>query len=194
MQTLKRILLASSTALLAGSWAAPVYAQKDIQRRLPNVLLLVDNSGSMEYLMDPPGQLPGSIPGTACDGSVNLNARNRWANLVTALTGSISDADFSCRKVQRSGTAFLNEYRLDGNDPYDLNYFLPFHRVYSGNCAYGAGEVNANWSWWICRARDSAARRISRTATRAATPSRAAPSRRRPTACSTRSAPSCGSA
>jgi type IV pilus assembly protein PilY1 len=129
-------------------WAAPARAQKDVQPRLPNVLLLVDNSGSMEYLMDPPGKMPGAVAGTACDGSTNLAARNRWANLVTALTGSISDTDFSCRNVARSGVNFKNEYGLNGSDPYDLNYTLPFHRIYSNNCAYGAGKVNATWNWW----------------------------------------------
>lgn len=149
MRTIQRILLALAAAALPGLAASPALAQKDIQPKLPNVLLLVDNSGSMEYLMDPAGKLPGdaSAPGTACDGTTNRTARNRWANLVTALTGSIADSDFSCRKVARSGTDFVNEY---GANTYDANYYLPFHRMYSGNCAYGAGTYPPipPWNWW----------------------------------------------
>ncbi len=92
MRTLNRILLASGGAALAVLSVTPAHAQKDIQPQLPNVLLLIDNSGSMEYLMDPTGKLPGdtAAPGTACNGTTGLTARNRWANLVTVLTGSIA--------------------------------------------------------------------------------------------------------
>lgn len=149
MRTVNRILLASSSAILAGLWAAPSLAQKDTQPRLPNVLLLVDSSGSLEYLMDYTGKLPGdaAAPNTACNGSTNLTERNRWANLVTAMTGSIADSDFSCRAVQRTGNPFLAEYGLDGTRPYDYGYYLPFNRIYSAGCAYGAGTVKSNWSW-----------------------------------------------
>lgn len=149
MRTRDKILLTTAGTLTAGLCSTPALAQKDIEPKLPNVLLLIDNSGSMEHLMEPTGKLPGdpSAPGTACDGSVNLAARNRWANLVTAMTGSIGDSDFSCRTVARSGAAFTGEY---GSNPYDLNYYLPFHRIYSGSCAYGAGKLptTPTWNWW----------------------------------------------
>ncbi|APR81865.1 Type IV fimbrial biogenesis protein PilY1 [Minicystis rosea] len=126
----------------------PAHAQQDIRPRLPNVLLLVDNSGSMEFLLDPAGKLPGAVSSSSCDGTKNLDSRNRWATLVTALTGSIADSDFACRAVQRNTATFKEEYGLSGIDPYDASYFLPFHRIYSGDCAYGAGEVKATWNWW----------------------------------------------
>lgn len=149
MRRFERVLLAAVSASLPVLAASPALAQKDIQPKLPNVLLLVDNSGSMEYLMEPAGKLPGdsSAPNTACDGSTNLTARNRWANLVTALTGTIQDSDFSCRAVARSGAAFTSEF---GTGTYDANYYLPFHRLYSTGCAYGAGQMPAgpSWNWW----------------------------------------------
>lgn len=151
MRTLNKVLLASGSALLSGLIAGPALAQKDISPKLPNVLLLVDNSGSMEYLMKPAGKLPGdtSAPGTACNGTTNLSGRNRWASLVTALTGSIADGDFSCQAMPRTAGAFTSEFSLNGTQPYDTNYYLPFNRIYSNGCTWGAGKVpSGSWDWW----------------------------------------------
>jgi type IV pilus assembly protein PilY1 len=149
MRRFSRVLLAALSAALPALSASRALAQKDVQPKLPNVLLLVDNSGSMEYLMEPAGKLPGdpSAPNTACNGNKNLSARNRWANLVTALTGTIADSDFSCQAVPRSGAAFTNEF---GTGTYDANYYLPFHRIYSTDCAFGAGQLPPipPWNWW----------------------------------------------
>ena len=150
MRTLTRILLASSGAAFAVLSATPAFAQKDIQPSLPNVLLLIDNSGSMEFLIKPPGKLPGdpSAPNTQCDGSTMLSAKNRWANLVTVLTGSIADTNFSCHALDRHSAAFVSEFTEQGTLPYDKNYYLPFNRIYSNGCSYGAGTLPSTWNWW----------------------------------------------
>src|ERR1700689_5080618 len=105
MRTLPRILLASSAAALPGFPSAPAAAQNDITPHLPNVLLLVDTSGSMEYLIDPSPVdgvtplLPGDplAPGSACllnpatpmlSAATATTVQNRWATLVSVLTGS----------------------------------------------------------------------------------------------------------
>src|SRR5215204_3502527 len=92
MRTPVKILLAAAATALA---AEPrlAYAQADVNPPLPNVLLLVDNSGSMEYLIAPDAagknQLPGSVPGSACQAGTTPTVLNRWATLVTVLTGQI---------------------------------------------------------------------------------------------------------
>lgn len=158
MRTLTRILLVSGGVTLAGLGASPALAQQDLSPKLPNVLLLIDNSGSMEYLMKPAGMLPGdsripaSIGSTACDGSTHLAARNRWANLVTALTGTIDDQNFSCMATPRTGTSWVDEFGLPGAPPYDYNYYLPFNRIRSSGCSYGPGKMpnvgTGTWNWW----------------------------------------------
>jgi type IV pilus assembly protein PilY1 len=150
MHTVRRILLVSGGALVAGLATTPAHAQpSDTLARLPNVLLLIDNSGSMEYLMNMPGKLPGDVAGTACDGSATPSVRTSWANLLTALTGTITDTDYRCVAVSRKTTDWHDEYILGTNDPYDYGYYLPYHRVYSNSCAYGAGKLpSTSWQWW----------------------------------------------
>lgn len=150
MRTLTRILLASSGAALAVLSTTPVAAQVDIHPQLPNVLLLIDNSGSMEYLIEPAGKLPGDAlaPNTACDGTTSRAAINRWATLVTVLTGSIASTDFSCKALDRHSAAFTSEFSDQGAVPYDKNYYLPFNRIYSNGCTYGAGTLPNPWNWW----------------------------------------------
>src|SRR4051812_39080301 len=53
MRTLTRVLLASSGVATTSLLSVLAYGQADINPRLPNVLLLVDTSGSMEYLIPP---------------------------------------------------------------------------------------------------------------------------------------------
>ncbi|HSN99014.1 MAG TPA: hypothetical protein VLS89_12035, partial [Candidatus Nanopelagicales bacterium] len=84
-----RILLTVGGAALLALGAAPARAQLDLEPPAPNVLLLLDTSGSMERTV------AGALP--ACDplGPVLPEAqRSRWTNLVEALTGAV--AGFSC--------------------------------------------------------------------------------------------------
>lgn len=140
MRNVNRILSGSLTALTILASASFAHAQLDVNPPLPNVLLLIDSSGSMELMPD--GQSleqanKACVPGTA-------TALNRWASLLTVLTGTISN--YSCYAQDRASTEFYNEYVLPGSiSPIDYKYYLPFHRILSNGCAYGPGTVPTNW-------------------------------------------------
>lgn len=161
MRTLKRILLTVSTAALAfGAWPRSARAQIDIDPPLPNVLLLVDTSGTMEYLIKPDPftgatVLPGNanFPGSACD-SKPITTMNRWASLVSVLTGTINN--FSCQATPRNTAAYKTEFGQGVTpptgaswlSPYDWAYYLPFNRMYSSGCTPGPGVQSSNWWDW----------------------------------------------
>jgi type IV pilus assembly protein PilY1 len=113
-------------AQLAGTSAGP----------LPNVLLLVDTSGSMERMGD--GSLPSANAANKCKvgtGAADLVSEpNRWGMLLQALTGNLQPY-FSCEEVNRDagpGNPFVAEYKIGGRAPYDANYFMPYHRPMTG--------------------------------------------------------------
>lgn len=125
--------------------ATPALAQADVNPQMPNVLLLVDTSGSMEYKTssnsfpvckyDATGIVP-SAPATS--------ERSRWIDLVEVLTGTISN--YNCQKLDRSSAAFKNEYKVSStlpNSPYDFLYANPHHRPMSGTCVPGPGTVSS---------------------------------------------------
>jgi type IV pilus assembly protein PilY1 len=145
--------LAFAIAAACGLYARTGSAQGTTQRPMPDVLLLVDTSGSMERMAD--NSLPsanngvavGGLP-NACSPGVESNP-NRWGMLLQALTGNIQPY-FSCAAVDRSnatGNAFKNEYSIAGVNPYDTDYALPYHRPLSGSfansttCALGPGNL-----------------------------------------------------
>lgn len=133
----RRLMLA-----LAGAGAVlvpeDVHAQSgNVQRPMPDVLLLVDTSGSMERMPD--GSLPGertygSLP-SACVPGVE-SAPNRWGIVLQALTGNMQPF-YSCAPQDRRSPAFRNEYKIAGVLPYDTRteYFLPYHRPLTGSQA-----------------------------------------------------------
>jgi type IV pilus assembly protein PilY1 len=149
MRTPLKILLLTAAATAIAAAPRSARAQADVDPPLPNVLLLVDNSGSMEYLVAPDAagknQLPGSVPGSECDGGTKTTVLNRWATLVTVLTGQINN--FSCLATPRNGE-FITEYTYQGVPPYDREYFLPFHRLLSDDCTPGPGVLPTNWWEW----------------------------------------------
>jgi len=122
--------LVSSCAILGLSGRAA--AQAEAQKPTPNVLLLVDSSGSMEFKTD------GTFP-TCTPGNTTLSQKSRWINLVEVLTGTINN--YSCWAQDRSSLAFKNEYLLDGHTPYDFGYINPYHRALSNSCIYGPGTL-----------------------------------------------------
>ena len=127
--------VAAGVALTAGSAGAV----DDINQTLPNLLLLLDSSGSMEYM--PSGQMP-----TTCDPSQPSDL-NRWGSVIEVLTGTIQNR--GCYKVNRSDPAFATEYRLSGDAPYDAGYFLPWHHYTSNGCLSTPGVLPFavfNWS------------------------------------------------
>jgi type IV pilus assembly protein PilY1 len=99
---------------------------------------MLDNSGSMERMID--GTLPEATPANTCNctdsgsGAITCNwgqtpVANRWNTVQTALTGTLQNG-FNCVAMPRaSGSVFSQEYQIGGNPPYDVGYYLPFHRM-----------------------------------------------------------------
>jgi type IV pilus assembly protein PilY1 len=124
-------LLAGAAGAAAFAVSPAARAQADLSPPLPDVLLLVDTSGSMEFKTD------GSAP-TCNAGQPNLlNERSRWIDLVEVMTGTIQN--YSCEKLDRSTAAFVNEYKFGTYDPYDFQYSIPYTRPLSNGCGPGAG-------------------------------------------------------
>jgi type IV pilus assembly protein PilY1 len=123
---------------LAGALAVSRHsaAQADVNPPMPNVMLLVDSSGSMEYKSS-------SAKFPSCDPTgTTPSERSRWVELVEVLAGSIQD--YRCQAIDRNSAAFKNEYSLSGVSPPDLAYINPYHRPLSGDCAPGPGTLPAN--------------------------------------------------
>lgn len=98
----------------------------------PNILLIVDTSGSMEYKTGS-DQFPTCDP----DGPTSENERSRWVEVIEALTGSINE--YSCEAVNRNSTDFAEEFAMPGSgaeEPPDFNYRNPYHRPLSYGCGY----------------------------------------------------------
>ncbi|HTA91100.1 MAG TPA: hypothetical protein VK745_16030, partial [Polyangiaceae bacterium] len=132
-------------ALACLAYAAPGAAQADVNPQMPNVLLLVDTSGSMEYTTssntfpvcryDANGLIP--APPTTSD-------KSRWIDLVEVMTGSI--VNYDCQSIDRGSAAFKAEYKMSPstlpNSPYDFLYSNPYHRPMSGGCVVGPGTLD----------------------------------------------------
>ncbi len=148
----RRLLL----PLLAGSatlaFAGGAGAQIDVNPPLPNVVILLDTSGSMENMLD--GNTPESENAT-CAYSYSGNAvlvntttaatgtpPNRWGIAVQSLTGDMSPA-YNCVSMPRAkGSYFDTEYQIDGKSAYDVNYVLPYHRPVVGTALSSACVVS----------------------------------------------------
>lgn len=118
--------------------ASRANAQIDIAPPLPNVLLLVDTSGSMEYKTD--GSTVTCNPGN----QLLTNEKSRWINVVEVLTGTFND--YSCEALDRVSSSYkTGEYVLStGTAPYDWRYPIPYHRPLSGGtlgCAAAPGTL-----------------------------------------------------
>jgi type IV pilus assembly protein PilY1 len=157
MRTLHvRRLAAFSAAAALGLVSTGARAQQvDVNPPLPNVMLLIDNSGSMERMID--GSLPESNPQNACncaaDGTCNFNVHpppNRWGVMLQALTGSVIGG-YNCAAMPRTaGSTFASEYQIAGVNPYDTDYYLPYHRPIAQDttnalnplsCVYAPGSL-----------------------------------------------------
>jgi type IV pilus assembly protein PilY1 len=113
--------------------------QADISPPPPNVLLLVDTSGSMDYKTN-----SNSFPACHYAGSVTTGTatseRSRWIELVEVLTGSINNYD--CQRLDRNSSLFKSEYSLGAVNPYDFLYANPYHRPSSNGCVAGPGTLD----------------------------------------------------
>ncbi len=148
MKCLRTSYLPLLTGAAVLTCTATVRAQVDVNPPLPNVLILLDTSGSMENMLD--GNTPES-EGATCAYSYSGNAvvanaataltgtpPNRWGVEMQALTGSMSSV-FNCVSMPRaSGSYLTTEYSIDGHQPYDANYMLPFHRPVTGTALASA--------------------------------------------------------
>jgi type IV pilus assembly protein PilY1 len=122
-------LACSASAQTAKTLAAPP---------IPNVLLLIDNSGSMENMID--GTTPEANTFSGSDrctlspgvttGALLPSTPNRWGTLLQAMTGTFAQG-YYCYAETRNGAAstpFPREYQINGVAPYDFGYALPYHR------------------------------------------------------------------
>jgi type IV pilus assembly protein PilY1 len=134
-----------AVALLGASSDARAQSAGTANKPAPNILLLVDTSGSMERMTDnslPSANKDPQLPYTTNTCSPgNRSMPNRWSMLVQSLTGSINPEP-SCWEMPRTslpatgvGSAFRNQYKIAGVLPYDSDYFLPHHRLVSGPAA-----------------------------------------------------------
>lgn len=126
---LRRAFTAAVSALLL---PAQSLAQSDVEKPLPNVLLLVDTSGSMEFKAEE-DKFPRCRPGSP----TQTNEKSRWIDLIEVMTGTFEE--YSCFAHDRSSASFINEYSLDGRAPYDAGYVNPHHRAISNDCVVGPG-------------------------------------------------------
>lgn len=169
MRIARYLAAASSGVALAliGGGDAHAQQQFDVNPPLPDVLLLVDNSGSMERMVD--GTLPEASTQNACDVSNCVVANgtppvttctlatrisplsqfptpNRWNTVLQALTGSPVNG-FHCIAMPRTtGSTFATEYQIDNAAPYDTGYYLPYHRAVAmdGATAIGASTTTGS--------------------------------------------------
>jgi len=135
-------LTGAATLVIAGD----ALGQADLTPPLPNVMLLIDTSGSMEYMAD--GSAPVVDNAGKCvappPGQTNMN---RWATLVSVLTGTVQN--YSCYAQPRAKSSpFETEYTVLGVAPYDRDYHLPFHRILSNDCTPGPGTLGVTWAGW----------------------------------------------
>jgi type IV pilus assembly protein PilY1 len=125
---------AAAAAVL--SVAGDGHAQQiDVNPPMPNVLILLDNSGSMERMID--GTLPEATPTNVCNcdpasfkcDNTRNPVPNRWGTVQQALTGQLANG-YNCVAMPRTpGGEFSQEYKIGTTSPYDTSYYLPFHRM-----------------------------------------------------------------
>jgi type IV pilus assembly protein PilY1 len=134
----RSLRFAPLVALALGFASPHARAQADLNPPLPDVLLLVDTSGSMEFKTD-------GTPVTCSPGNTaGINDKSRWTDLVEVLTGTIDQ--YSCQAINRMdpGVGYRTSEYAVGGDPYDFRYPIQYHRPLSNSCAAGPGIQSSN--------------------------------------------------
>ncbi len=120
--------LRTGLGLCAAIAPAPAFAQDpgETTKMAPNVLLIVDTSGSMEYEAG-----PSTYP--TCNPNASGSERSRWIDLAEVLTGTTGS--YSCQATDRATSTFTGLYRLPATvggaaslNPPDHDYRNPYHR------------------------------------------------------------------
>ena len=145
------LLSAAVVPIAVGGTAAAQTA--DVSPPLPNVLLLVDTSGSMEYNIDGSKvqckYVDASLSGEPAPGETSPPQKSRWTQLVEVMTGTIDE--YHCYTQDRRTNAFRQEFKLGASDAADYNYVVPYHRFLSGDaavCTIGPGTADADPYKW----------------------------------------------
>lgn len=125
------VALAAAAAVVSTLIPTVAWAQVDARLLRPNIMLLVDTSGSMEFRMnarDDAGSCTRDDGGDCincsngvpqCSGSCPASeSRNRWITAIEVLTGSING--YSCAQAPRSDAT-----------QYDYRYQIPHHEPLS---------------------------------------------------------------
>ncbi|HEX3595766.1 MAG TPA: hypothetical protein VHU80_11705 [Polyangiaceae bacterium] len=142
-----KVSAALGTFVFASATAHAQTEGPDVVAQSPNVLLLVDTSGSMEWKSS--GDVdPICDPTNPNTSTTTTNEKSRWIELVETLTGTIDN--YSCYAQKRDSTSgFQTEFQLSPTDPpYDLGYSDAYHRPMSSQsgsppCAPGPGVLPA---------------------------------------------------
>lgn len=152
---MKRAALAASMLLAAGMALSPRDAQAqtpDVRLIRPNILLLVDTSGSMEWRTNTLNNECIGRDGGPCNRTstgVSLCAptapaaeqRNRWTTAIEVLTGSIDN--FSCVEVERTDPAQYDYlYPISHHVP--LSNGVPLNRPGASQIGDGILDVYAD--------------------------------------------------
>lgn len=128
-------------AVISLAGAARAQTGPDTVGTSPNLMLLLDTSGSMEWKASG-NEDPACEPTTPNSASSSPNEKSRWIDVMEVLTGSIEN--YSCYAQKRNAsTNFRNEFRLGPTSrelPYDMGYVARYHRPLSNGCAPGAGD------------------------------------------------------
>ncbi len=135
-------MCAAASAVTGHASAAP----KTAEPPLPNVMLLVDTSGSMEQMIDSTSPESGADACTVTGGATGAATNpNRWGTLLQVLTGQFAQG-YRCYKDDRSSGSFKDEYTINGSPPYDYGYSTPYHRpvFYDGTdaCMIGPWKLS----------------------------------------------------
>ena len=139
-------LVAGGSALAALVFASRgAKAQTDVTPPLPDVLILLDTSGSMERMPD--ATLPVDDKGIPLTPNTRSSTmKNRWVDAIEVLGGGLKN--YSLLAQARNSTDFKNEFGLGGQDPYDSTYDLFHYRPLSNNCTIGSTSLSQTKTDW----------------------------------------------